>query len=96
MYVRDGIAYAGAPEPQLRVKSVRPASDYRLFIRFSNDEERVFDVKPLLNTPAFAPLKDKALFERVYINYGTILWPGGIDYCPDCLYAKSEPAEKEL
>lgn len=90
MYVIDGIAYAGESEPVIKVSGVRPLDDYRLWVRFSTGEAKVFDFKPLLNTPAFAPLADKSVFNGVYIDYGTPVWlDGNIDISPETLYKDS-------
>lgn len=72
-----------------RVRRVVPLPDYQLQLTFSNGEERLFDASALLDFPAFAPLKDKAFFNLVRADYGTVCWPGDIDYCPDTLYAQS-------
>ncbi len=74
-----------------RVISVHPLPDYKLSLAFNNGERRVFDVKPLLSFPAFAPLKNEMLFHAVRVQFGTICWPGNIDYCPDTLYMQSVP-----
>lgn len=80
------------PEPLgPRVVSVRPMSDYWLDITFDNGERRMFDVKPILTAPAFKPLQNKGFFDSVSVAYGTIIWPGDIDYCPDTLYMQSVP-----
>lgn len=87
MYIIDGIAYAGEQSPAIKVSGVRPLHDYMLWVRFNNGEAKIFDFKPLLNAPAFAPLKDVAVFNSVYIDYGITVWNGGdIDIAPDLLY----------
>ena len=74
-----------------RVRGAVPLSGHRLQLTFSNNEERIFDASPLLAFPAFAPLKDESFFRLVTVDYGTVCWPGDIDYCPDTLYAQSVP-----
>lgn len=87
MYIENGIAYAGEKKAPLKISGVRPMEDYTLWVRFSNQEEKIFDFKGLLSTPAFAPLKDEALFRSVYIDYGCTVWAGGeIDIAPEYLY----------
>lgn len=87
MYIRDGIAYAGEPDQVITVKSVRPLDDYRLWVRFSTDETKVFDFTPLLDGPVFQKLKDKAIFDRAYVDYGVVVWNDGeIDIAPEALY----------
>lgn len=88
MYIMDGIAYAGAPEPAIKVSGVRPLSDHKLWVRFNTGEAKVFDFTHLLATPAFAPLQDEELFRQVYIDYGVAVWcDGDIDISPEKLYA---------
>ena len=66
--------------------------NYLLWIRFNTGEARVFDFKPLLDSPAFAPLADKAVFRDVYIDYGIPVWNDGeIDISPEYLYENSVP-----
>lgn len=87
MYIIDGIAYAGEQVPEISVCGVRPHQNYRLWIRFSNGEQKAYDFKPLLNKPAFAPLKAIDLFNSVYIDYGVTVWQNGdIDISPQELY----------
>ncbi len=76
----------------MSIQNVKPLDDYKLFLQFSNGEERVFDVKPLLEKPVFSPLKDISLFKKVHIIYDyTIAWNEDIDMCPDSLYLSSNP-----
>lgn len=87
MYISNGIAYAGEPKLPLKISGVRPLDNYRLWVRFSNGEEKIFDFTKQLDAPAFAPLKDKQLFRSVYIDYGVAVWKDGeIDIAPEYLY----------
>lgn len=93
MYIVNDIAYAGEPIPTLRVIGVRPLEDFRLWVRFNNSEAKIFDFKPLLKTPAFAPLADPDTFKSVCIDYGVPAWnDGDIDIAPETLYEKGERA----
>ncbi len=92
MYIINGIAYAGEPTPALRVSGVRPLDNFRLWVRFNNNEARVFDFKPLLEVPAFAPLSNPDTFRSVYIDYGIPVWNNGdIDIAPETLYENGIP-----
>jgi len=75
-----------------RVIDVVPKEDYILLLTFTNGEQRLFDVKPLLKIAAFEPLTNKSFFQSVKVAYGSVLWPGEIDYCPDTLYLESLPS----
>lgn len=89
MYVVNGIAYAGNPTPAITVCGVRPLDDYKLWVRFNTGEVKIFDFKPLLCMPAFAPLSNEDAFRQVYIDYGVPVWDdGNIDIAPEMLYQK--------
>ena len=93
MYIIDGIAYAGERPTPVRAKSIQPIDDYKLYIKFSNGENRIFDFKPLLDMPCYKPLKDIEVFRRVYIECGTAVWNNGdIDIAPETLFEESVPA----
>ena len=87
MYIENGIAYAGERKAPLKIIGVRPLADYNLWVRFSTDEVKIFDFKPLLKLPCFKPLKDVEVFSGVYIDYGCTVWnDGAIDIAPEYLY----------
>lgn len=72
-----------------RVKNVTPIKDYLLELVFTNEEKKIFDLKPYLNFGIFSELIDYDLFNTVKVSYGTIVWDNGIDICPDTLYLES-------
>jgi hypothetical protein len=86
----DTILYGEPLMP--RVSSVHASDDFTLDITFTNGECRVFNAKPLLSLKAFQPLNNLEFFKSVHVNFGTIVWPKGIDYCPDTLYQESIPS----
>ena len=91
MYIVDGIE----KEPVIKISGVRPMEDFKLWLRFSTGEAKVFDFKPLLEKPAFAPLADRAVFNGVYIDYGVTVWNNGnIDISPKFLYDNAIPAKE--
>ena len=95
MYIIDGIAYAGERAKPLRVCGIRPLEQHRIWLRFTNGEAKVFDFTSLLDTPAFAPLRDEAVFRDVYIDYGVPEWDNGnIDLDPTYLYEHSIPVDE--
>ena len=75
------------------VNKVQALNDYKLELTFENNETKIFDVKPYLDTGLFKTLKDEKLFKRVTVSYDTIEWPNGIDLDPEVLYEKSKAAE---
>lgn len=92
MIIKDGIAYADDYKPLLKVTGVRPLENYKLWLRFNNDEERIFDCSALLMKPAFVPLQNEEVFRSVYIDFGAPVWnDGDIDIAPEHLYENSQP-----
>lgn len=69
---------------------VRPLNDHRLFVRFEDGAEGEIDVSALVTfSGVFAPLRDKAVFDRVRVNreLGSIEWECGADLDPDVVYS---------
>jgi hypothetical protein len=64
-------------------------ADNTVRVVFADGEVRDVDITPLLDTPAFSPLRDPAVFEQVKVDEqtGTIAWPGDVDLDPDVIYA---------
>jgi len=73
----------------LSVKDVTPLPDYKLQLKFENNEVRVFDVQPYLDMGKFSELKDKALFNSVRVSFDSIEWANHLDFAPEFLYEKS-------
>ncbi|MBL7661470.1 DUF2442 domain-containing protein [bacterium] len=73
-----------------RVVSVKANDDYTLVLVFTNGETRIFDAANLLDTGVFKALKDITQFRQAAVAYGTVIWPGEIDLCPDTLYEDSK------
>lgn len=97
MYIVDGIACAGDQKPALKVSGVRPMENHRLWVRFNTGEARIFDFTPMLDEPAFMPLRDEAAFYNVYIDYGVAVWDDGkIDIAPMYLYENSIPVDSDI
>jgi len=74
-----------------RAISVTPKADYHLLVTFSNNEKRVFDVRPYLDFKPFEELKNPAIFNTVKPAGLSIEWIHGQDICPDDLYYNSAP-----
>jgi hypothetical protein len=70
------------------VVEVKPEPDYRLFVRFKDGLAGHVQLQREKLTGALAPLLDVQFFERVFIDYGAVAWPGEIDLAPDAMYAQ--------
>jgi hypothetical protein len=74
----------------LAVKDVKPLDDYLLLLRFENEEEKLFDVKPYLDCGKFQELKDQKLFKSVKVCFDSTEWDNHLDLDPEVLYQKSQ------
>ena len=71
----------------------RSIKDYRLEIHFSDDTIAELDFRNRVagRGGVFGPLEDVAFFKQVAVDQeaGTLVWPNGVDFCPDVLYAEA-------
>lgn len=74
-----------------RVKRVRHISDYRLELTFTDGAtaELDFQQRVVGRGGVFRQLEDVEFFKEVQVDpeAGTIVWPNGVDFCPDVLYS---------
>jgi len=73
------------------VVSVETLPEYQLTLRFTSGERKTFDMKPYLDYPVYRPLRDKTLFDKAAVDYGTVAWGTQIDMAPETLYLESIP-----
>ncbi len=73
----------------LAVKDVKAIENYLLLLKFENNEEKLFDVKPYLDIGKFKELKDEKLFKSVKISFDSIEWDNCLDLDPELLYQES-------
>jgi hypothetical protein len=78
---------------QLRPKAidVKTCLDYCLLVTFSNNEKRLFDVKPYFDFKPFSELGNVTLFNTAKPAGLSVEWLHGQDICPDELYYNSVP-----
>ena len=76
------------------ILKVEVLEDYLLKIIFKTKEEKIYDMKNLINSYKFyEKLKNKEYFKNVIIRGDTIEWANGEDVCPEELYYNSKPIE---
>jgi len=68
------------------VKKAKALADYQMELTFETDEVKIFDMKPYLERGVFKALKNKPLFKKVRVSFGSVAWPGDIDLDPELLY----------
>ena len=73
------------------VIAVHTRPEFQLDLEFKNGKRRRFDMRPLLAMKPWNRIATPAVFERVRVDYGTVVWPGEIDVAPETLYDDSVP-----
>lgn len=90
MYIENGIAYAGTPTKEIRIRAVKALDDMMMILTFTSGERRLYDATQLLAYPAFQPLRDETVFKSAAVEYGMVVWNDGeIDIAPETMYATS-------
>ena len=73
------------------VKSVKPLSNYRLYLEIQDGRTGIFDLRPYLNRGVFRELRNINYFNQVGILFGAVTWPHDQDIAPDTLLAEMQP-----
>ncbi len=72
-----------------KIKHFRLNDDYTITLNYE-DGDRVFDVKPYLNTGVYKKLKDINFFKKARLSFNSIEWGNEeVDIDPEFLYEKS-------
>ena len=66
--------------------------EYRIELAFNDGVQSTVDFLPWLHGPVFEPLKNLSMFQRFFLDGGTISWPNGADIAPETLYERIEAA----
>ena len=77
------------------VKTVRPLTDYRIYVEIENGQKGIFDLKPYLERGIFRELKNIHYFKQVGILFGAVTWPHEQDIAPETLLAEMVPIESD-
>lgn len=72
----------------MNISEVIPQDNYLLYIKTEDGESGFFDIKPYLDSEAFAPLKEKSEFERIHNGKYFIEWDCGADLSVDTIQAR--------
>ncbi len=76
-----------------RVHAVRHLKDYELEITFSDGTVAALDFRRRVvgRGGVFTPLESVDFFGKVTVDQeaGTLVWPNGVDFCPDVLYSEA-------
>jgi hypothetical protein len=76
-----------------RIQNVRYLRDYWLELTFTdgNRAELDFSNRVLGRGGVFKALEDQDFFRQVRVDSEarTLVWPNGVDFCPDVLYSEA-------
>lgn len=67
---------------------VSTQADFCLLVTFATGERKQFDVKPYLHHPVFQKLTKPGYFDKVRVEYGTVVWDEQTDLSPDSLFVE--------
>lgn len=73
------------------VKKVEYVEGYKLKLKFNDGKIKIVDFEA---KNMFMPLKNVEYFKKVRADGTTIVWPNGLDLCPDVLYEKGKDVGK--
>ncbi len=76
-----------------RITEVRHLQGYSLELTFSDGTVAALDLSARIvgRGGVFTPLQDTRFFAQATVDHeaGTVVWPNGVDFCPDVLYAEA-------
>lgn len=74
----------------LHVDEAEYISEYKLQLKFNNNEIKKVNLKDELYGEIFEPLKNKEFFQDFFISHNTVEWKNGADFAPEFLYEIGE------
>lgn len=69
----------------MTIVEIIPKANYMLYVKTDDGKAGFFDVRPYLESEAFAPLKDRREFERIHNGGYFIEWDCGADLSADTI-----------
>jgi len=73
------------------IVEVKTLEQYQIYLKFSNGEEKIYDMKEMLKFDYYKNLRDKENFKTVKIYGITLKWSTGEDIAPEKIYFNSIP-----
>lgn len=79
-----------------KVRKIEYLEGYKLKLIFNNKEQKIVDLKDLSEgygpKTVFYPFRDLEFFKSVRLDkkLGNLVWPNGVDLCPDALYMEGK------
>jgi len=71
------------------ITQVEALKDYHISASFDDGTRGVLDLSDLVGRGVFTAWEDYAEFRKVTVGEtGELVWPSGLDLCPDALYLR--------
>jgi hypothetical protein len=77
------------------VKTVKPFTNYRIYVEIEDGRKGIFDLTPYLDHGVFRELKEVHYFKQVSILFGAVTWPNEQDIAPETLLAEMVVIESD-
>lgn len=79
------------------VRHVEHVEKYKLKLSFNDGKVKLVDFENRLKEAKnmFLTLRDVDYFKQVKTNGTTLVWPNGLDLCPDALYDQGVDVEQK-
>jgi hypothetical protein len=72
-----------------KITQVRALEGYHISLSYADGTSGEVDLSDLVGRGVFAGWLDYAEFQKVVVGEtGELIWPGGVDLCPDALYLR--------
>jgi hypothetical protein len=87
---RDSASEVAGPL-EWEVVAVRALPGFQLDVEFADGTRGRFDYSEFIHADdagVFVALRDVSLFNRVFVDYGALTWPNGLDLAPDAMYER--------
>lgn len=75
--------------PKWFVNAVEPKKDFTLLLTFHDGSKKIFDFKPILNTPVFYKLNSVGFFMKAHLEGHSVVWDEDMDIASEYLYENS-------
>jgi len=79
----------------MNITEITTEDDYILNVKTEDGKTGFFDVKPFLDSEAFAPLRDEAEFRLIHNGGYFVEWACGADLSADTICARRSRADNE-
>jgi len=77
-----------------RVVAAEYRGEYLIHLTFNDGIAGPVDFRRWLDGPVFEPLKDRAYFQRFFLEFETLEWPNGADIAPETLYEATKASRR--